>query len=354
MIQLNLISAMIALAPIFPSLGLLGLSVLAGLTLWPKRGFLAQHRRHLADAARIRREDALKHLCLTEAGGGTPTFKSMAGALGTSLDEASSLLEAMDLLGLVTFTSGILTLTSAGRSAGIHVIRAHRLWECHLAENTGTAGTDWHDLAEHREHELLPEDADALAAALGNPTHDPHGDPIPDARGRMPTGSGLPCHTLEPGGLADIIHLEDEPANLYAQLAALRLRPGMRVELKSKTQFSVRFTADGVEHITPPVLAHQIEVRVLTQTDETPASRSLADFKPGEKGIVLRLADGLRGPERRRSLDLGFAAGTGVAAEMVSPRGEPTAYVVRAAEIALHHEPARLVPMAPAAAPGQP
>jgi DtxR family Mn-dependent transcriptional regulator len=299
---------MIALAPIFPSLGLLGLSVLAGLTLWPRRGFLAQHRQHLADAVRIRREDALKHLCLTEAGGGIPTFKNVAGALGISVDDASSLLEAMDLLGLVTFTSGILTLTSAGRSVGIHVIRAHRLWECHLAENTGTAGTDWHDLAEHHEHELLPEDADALAAALGNPTHDPHGDPIRNAGGSMPIDCGLPLNTLEPGDLASISHLEDELANVYAQLAAFHLRPGMRVELKSKTPFSVRFTADGVEHIIPPILAHQIEVRVLTRTDETPAPRSLADFKPGEKGIVLRLADGSRGPERRRLLDLGLFA----------------------------------------------
>ncbi len=332
---------MIALASFFPPLGLLGLTVLAGLTLWPRRGFLAQHRQHVADAARIRREDALKHLCLNEAGGSISTFNTVAGALGISLDDASSLLEAMDLLGLVTFTSGSLTLTSAGRAAGLHVIRAHRLWECHLAENTGTAMTDGHDLTDHHQHELLPEDADARAAAPGHPTHDPHGDPIRNAGGSMPIDSGLPLNTLEPGDLASISHLEDEPANVYAQLAALHLRPGMRVELKSKTQFSLRFTADGVEHIIPPILAHQIGVRVLTQTDETPAPRSLADFKPGEKGIVLRLADSSRGPERRRLLDPGFAAGTGAAAEWSAPVANPPPAVVRVTVIALHHEQAR-------------
>ena len=334
-------------APIFVLLGvLLGALALAAL-LWPRGGLLARRRQARESAGRVRREDALKHLCKTEAGSRQPTLHSVAGALHLKPDEAGALLREMEQQGLVSFASGELQLTPAGRAAGLHVIRAHRLWECHLAENTGVHETEWHDRAETREHSMSPQEADALSAQLSHPTHDPHGDSIPAAGGELAADAGRPLNTLSAGEWVRIVHLEDEPASLYAQLVALNLRPGMRVQVLGKSVQRVRFRAGAEELEVAPILAQQIEVLPLPETEAGEATETLADFQQGERATVIGLARHCRGPERRRLLDLGFVPGTMVEVEMSSPSGEPTAYRVRGTVIALHLEQARLVMVEP-------
>jgi DtxR family Mn-dependent transcriptional regulator len=334
---------MTAIAPVYLSLSVLVVVLALAALLWPRCGLLARSRQGRESAGRVRREDALKHLCKTEAGGRRATLESVAGAVQLQPDETGALLRDMEQRGLLSFASGDLRLTSEGRSQGAQVIRAHRLWECHLAENTGIHETEWHAQAEHREHSMSPEEVDALSARLGHPTHDPHGDPIPSATGELAADAGQPLTTLAPGDEARVTHIEDEPASLYAQLAALNLRPGMRVKLHAKDKDRIRFEADGAAHELAPILAHQIEVLPLPEAEAADGVKTLADFKPGERATVLGLARSCRGPERRRLLDLGFVAGTAVKVEMISPSGEPTAYRVRGTVIALHREQARLV-----------
>ena len=332
---------MSSIAPVYLVLGvMLGAGLLAVL-LWPRRGLLARRRQRSENAGRVRREDALKHLCQTEAGGRRPTLESVAGALHLPRDETGRLLHEMEQAGLLTYASGELQLTPPGRAVGAQVIRAHRLWECHLAENTGLRETEWHARAEQHEHALSPGETDALSARLGHPTHDPHGDPIPSAQGVISADGGRPLTTLATGESAVIVHLEDEPASHFAQLAALNLRPGMRVKILERDGQRIRFEADGSDHELAPILAHQIEVLPRPDTDDD--VEPLAAFKPGERATVVGLARSCRGPERRRLLDLGFVAGTPVEVEMTSPSGEPTAYRVRGTVIALHREQARLV-----------
>lgn len=341
---------MTSIAPIF--LTLAAILVLVGIAalLWPGVGIVAWSRRRRVNAGRIQRENALKHLCKTEAGGRRPTLHSLAGTLNIKPDETGALLRDMEQQGLVSFTSGELGLTPKGRSEGVQVIRAHRLWECHLAEQAGILATGWHDQAERREHWMSPAEVDALSTQLGNPTHDPHGDPIPTAGGDLANDGGEPLNTLAPGKAARVSHIEDEPANLYAQLAALNLRPGMRVEIRDKSEHRIRFAADGAEHEVTPILAHQIEVLPLPEMEAGEGVETLASYQPGERATVLGLARGSHGSERRRLLDLGFVAGTAVEVEMVSPSGEPTAYLVRGTVIALHREQAGLVLVKPAEA----
>jgi DtxR family Mn-dependent transcriptional regulator len=77
---------------------------------------------------------------------------------------------------------------------------------------------------------------------------------------------------------------------------------------------------------------------------------TLAALKPGQQGVVMRLSPQCRGPERRRLLDLGILPGTVITAEMVSPGGDPTAYRIRGALIALRREQARLIYIRPLSA----
>ncbi|MEI7911119.1 MAG: iron dependent repressor, metal binding and dimerization domain protein [Verrucomicrobiota bacterium] len=338
---------MTQIAPIFLTLGCFACCLLLAGLLWPQRGWLARNQRRRAIAARVLREDALKHLCKVEAGGRRPTLLSVTGSLQTNPERAAALLREMEQQGLVSYSSGDLRLTASGRAAGIHVIRAHRLWECYLADQTGLKEGEWHARAEQREHLMTPLEADALAARLGNPTHDPHGDPIPTSGGLLEPDAGQALATLDIGQPAILVHIEDEPENLYSQLVAAGLRAGMTLRVLEKDPRWVRFIANGEEHVLAPILAHQLEVLPLADSDPQALAATLADFAPGQRVTVLGLARSCRGPERRRLLDLGFVAGTLVAVEMISPSGEPTAYRVRSTLIALHREQARLVLVKP-------
>lgn len=330
---------------------LVGLLVVGGtaVILWPDRGIWArwQQSRHLTE--RIRREDALKHIHKWEMKGRRPTLESIAGALNARLDDTAALLSDMQSNGLLTITADDIHLTPAGREAALHIIRAHRLWEHYLAEETGFGEAEWHGRAEQLEHALSPEQVERLASQLGYPTHDPHGDPIPTADGYLPTHGGQPLTRLPIDTPGRIVHLEDEPAVIYAQLVAEGLYPGMPVRIVEMSPERVRFWANGDEHVLAPILAANISVVAEPIPEEEaaltpPAGRSyLSQLPIGESAKVAGLSNRCRGAERRRFMDLGILPGTTIRAEMRSPSGDPTAYVIRDALIALRQEQASLI-----------
>jgi DtxR family Mn-dependent transcriptional regulator len=319
---------------------------------WPRHGIRARWRQRRDLAARSQREDLLKHIlkCLTD--GHQPTLDSMAGALQVPPGRAAELLQELEHRRLVSFERGVLRLQPAGRELALHIVRAHRLWESYLADQTGVAEAEWHPRAERQEHLLSPQQADALAARLGHPTHDPHGDVIPDAQGRLPADPGQPLHAIPADTPVVFTHIEDEPETVYAQLCAAGLRPGMKAFVIEKSADRIRFWADGNEHVLAPVLAGNITAAPLPdfKTQDLIEERFLSQLQPGDQAAVLGLSPACRGAERRRLLDLGFVPGTPVAVEMVSPAGDPTAYRVRGTVIALRREQAGLIRIAPEAA----
>jgi DtxR family Mn-dependent transcriptional regulator len=146
---------------------------------------------------------------------------------------------------------------------------------------------------------------------------------------------------LEIGELAEIVHVEDEPPAVYAQLVAEGLHPGMRVRVNESTPQRIRFEADAEEHVLAPILAANLSVRTLPQ-DEVMAGpfEKLSALAIGDKARVVGLAPALRGVERRRMFDLGLIPGTEVSPELRSPGGDPTGYLIRGAVIALRREQA--------------
>jgi DtxR family Mn-dependent transcriptional regulator len=294
---------------------------------------------------RILSEDALKHIYKCEQAGHRPSMESVAGALQISLDNAASLLAKMAARHLLELRGDIFHLTSEGQDYALQVIRAHRLWERYLADETGFAEAEWHERAERREHSLSMAEMEALAAQLGHPTHDPHGDPIPTANGSMVSHGGHPMAHLKVGQAGRIVHLEDEPEVVYAQLVAEGLHPGLLVRISEVSPQRIRFWADGTEHRLAPMLAANISV-VMVDPEEVVAAEpheTLSDLKPGQTARVLNLSRACRGSERRRLMDLGILPGTAIKAEMVSPSGDPTAYRIRGALIALRQEQADFI-----------
>src|SRR5438309_8772094 len=110
-----------------------------------------------------------------------------ARAQGVSAASASAMVKKLTALELAEHAPyGGVTLTPAGERVAVEVIRHHRLLELYLAETLGVAVDDVHDEADRLEHAISEELEARIDKALGYPTHDPHGDPIPDANLRWP------------------------------------------------------------------------------------------------------------------------------------------------------------------------
>lgn len=330
-----------------PVLALLifGLSalVLAAL-LWPDRGLVSRIVRSFGVTERVRLEDTLKHLYKCEYAGRACSVDSVAGSVGVSRTHAMELLGKLGELALAQASGEGFHLTGQGREYALHIVRTHRLLERFLADRTGVEPADWHTEAERREHSFSPADTESLSARLGHPLFDPHGDPIPTARGELPPLTGLPLTALKARDIASIVHLGDEPREVFEALTAIGLSPQMLVRVLEAGSGQVRFEAGGRELALPPVVARNITVEPLPNADHVLEShQSLAEVAEGEEVRVLGIHPGLQGPQRRRLLDLGLVPGTLVEAELESAGGDPVAFRVRGALIALRKEQARWI-----------
>jgi DtxR family Mn-dependent transcriptional regulator len=289
------------------------------------------NRRKSDQRKRIAVEDTLKHLHECQPA----TAHSLAGALGIDLDDATQLLAKLETSRLVALQGSRYELTDNGRSYARHVIRAHRLYETYLAQETGMREESWHTEAERMEHELTGDKVERLAHELGHPRFDPHGDPIPTARGELATLRGTPLLECPVGWEGRVVHIEDEPHRGYAEVVAAGLAPGMLFRLVEADEQSVRLNAEGrTIQLSRLAAGHVLATR--ERFDES--ITRLATLRNGERAAVVGLSSAVRGAERNRLLDLGVVPGTVVEIDMASPTGNPIAYLIRGASIALRRE----------------
>lgn len=291
-------------------------------------------------------EDALKHLYKCARHGREASLHSVAGSLEISQAEAARILGQLRVAGLVE--PGRLTvLTDEGRGYALRIIRTHRLLERYLADRTGVAPDEWHELAERDEHHLSREAVEALDAGLGRPRYDPHGDPIPTASGDMPDTAGVPLTHLDEGESGVIVHLEDEPQEMYRQLVDQGLSPGMRIGVVSAGAETMEIQAPGRALRIPLPAAANVTVVVGEDADTGAAPEweglTLADLPPGGQAVVVGLSPTCRGTQRRRLLDLGVVPGTVIRAELQAAGGDPAAFRIRGALIALRREQQRWI-----------
>src|SRR5262245_19032847 len=186
---------------------LLILAALAGLTWTAYRWSVSQR------IARDRRqvEDALKHLFEEQYRDRRASLSSVAGALGIPGSAVVGLVGRMQRQGLVAASGQTFSLTPDGERLALQIVRAHRLLERYFADEARLPLPAVHAAAERKEHSLSAADVDRLSAALGHPTLDPHGDPIPTREGTVAPATGTPATSWNVGTLGRIVHLEDEP-----------------------------------------------------------------------------------------------------------------------------------------------
>lgn len=335
---------------------LLSLAIAAALTavglfvFWPERGLYWRWQRNNKMTDRVLIEDALKHLQDCDLHGQKPSLESLAGVLSVSTNQAAEVISDLESHQLIEMQGAEFKLTPAGREYALRIIRAHRIYERYLAEQTGFEEAEWHTKAHHLEHQLSSEEVEKLAHQLGNPTHDPHGDPIPTADGTVVYRKERTVLTSLPNDtLARIVHLEDEPEAVYAQLIAEGLHVGQEVRLLEISPQRVRFWAGDDEHVLAPILAVNIAVIPLAEEPKAEETHGepLTNLKPGQEAQVMALSPRIRGAERRRLMDLGLLPGTTIEVEMASAGGDPIAYRIRGAVIALRKSQAQWISVYP-------
>ncbi len=129
------------------------------------------------------------------------------------------------------------TLTPVGRQIALEVIRHHRLIEQYLAQ---ALGYDWDKVdaeAEKLEHVISEELEDRIAAVLGDPTFDPHGDPIPSKDGSVIATSRLPLTAIQAGHVVRVTRVRDDDPALLRYLAGLGIRPQARLTVVERAPF---------------------------------------------------------------------------------------------------------------------
>ena len=170
--------------------------------------------------------------------GAAVSTNALAERLGVSAASASSMVKKLDGLGLVQHVPyrGVV-LTERGMSVALEVLRHHRLLERYLAEELGVPWDRVHDEAEVLEHVLSEELEELIAAKLGHPTIDPHGDPIPDAELRIVEVDTVGMDSLQTGETGRFVRVSDSDPEMLRYLGARGITPGDRFEVVDKQPF---------------------------------------------------------------------------------------------------------------------
>jgi DtxR family Mn-dependent transcriptional regulator len=201
------------------------------------------------------------------AEGGAVTTNALAERLGVTAASASGMVRKLDELGLVSHVpyKGV-ELTEPGRRLALEVLRHHRLLELYLAESLGLPWDRVHAEAEVLEHHISEEVEELIAAKLGNPTHDPHGDPIPTRELEIDERAGESLAALAPGARGRFTRISDQDPEMLRYLAERGIRPGDRFEVVDRQPFGgplfVRFGDSDETHVLGGALAAAMRVEV--------------------------------------------------------------------------------------------
>jgi DtxR family Mn-dependent transcriptional regulator len=133
-------------------------------------------------------------------------------------------------------------LTAQGNKIALDIVRKHRLWEVFLLEKLGYSWDIVHDIAEQLEHIKHEELADRLDKFLGYPEYDPHGDPIPNAKGEIPSIANILLSEIEVGKTCQVTAVKDTSAVFLQYLEQLSIKIGTKIKVLEKIPFDASMT----------------------------------------------------------------------------------------------------------------
>ncbi|HWC27431.1 MAG TPA: metal-dependent transcriptional regulator [Solirubrobacteraceae bacterium] len=197
------------------------------------------------------------------AGDAPVSTAALAERCGVTAASASAMVKRLAELGLAVHEPyhGV-RLTTAGERLALEMLRHHRLLELYLSEHLGVPWDRVHEEAEALEH-VLSEDLEArIAAKLGNPTHDPHGDPIPDRDLVIDEGQTEPLDKLPVGAGGRFVRVSDSDPEMLRYLAERGIAIGERCTVRDRQPFGGPITVcfGGVEHVLGGTLAGAMRI----------------------------------------------------------------------------------------------
>lgn len=212
-------------------------------------------------------EDYLKAVyALTERGEPAAT-SALAEALDIQPASVTGMIKRLDDEGFVEHVPyrGV-RLTEAGSREALRIIRRHRVLETYLVDRLGYSWDDVHYEAERLEHAASDELIDRMAAALEDPSHDPHGAPIPTRAGEIAPTDFVSLANAPEGVALEIKAVQDEDSELLRSMESLGLRPGALITIVSRTPLygPLSVTVEGDE-VTGEIIAHELAERIFVR-----------------------------------------------------------------------------------------
>ena len=208
-------------------------------------------------------EDYLKAAYSLRDEAGPVTTQRLAEELSVSSPSVTNMIKRLHELGLVRHTRyrGV-ELTKKGEQVALEVVRHHRLLELYLVDILGFPWDEAHAEAECLEHHVSEKMEARIDAALGHPTRDPHGDPIPSEDGAVAELSDTRLLDLEPGEGGVIVRVSDRDPEQLRYLGGLGLYPGVAVVVVEKLPFEgpLRIEVGDATHLISPSLAAIVRV----------------------------------------------------------------------------------------------
>jgi DtxR family transcriptional regulator, Mn-dependent transcriptional regulator len=175
---------------------------------------------------------------LEERGEGAVSTNAIAARLGVTAASASGMVKRLGELGLVVHEPyhGV-SLTEAGRNVALEVMRHHRLLELYLVQSLGVPWDRVHEEAEVLEHVLSEQLEELIARKLGDPTRDPHGDPIPTRELQIEERATESLESLRPGTCGTFARVSDSDPEMLRYLADKGIAPGDGLEVIERQPF---------------------------------------------------------------------------------------------------------------------
>lgn len=208
-------------------------------------------------------EDYLKVIYRIELEGNKATTTKVADALEVSSASATNMVKRLSKMGLVDYESykGA-SLTKSGKKIALEIIRHHRLLELYLLEVMGYSWDEVHEEAEKLEHHISEQFEEKIAQLLDDPTHDPHGDPIPTKDGLMPEMKADPLVNAETDQEYIVNRVKDQNPDLLRYLEKIGLLPGVKIKIKEKGPFKgpITILIEGDEKVIGNDVAQNIFV----------------------------------------------------------------------------------------------
>ena len=208
-------------------------------------------------------EDYLKTIYRLTTGNNMVSTSALARQMGCSPASITAMLQKLSNLKLVNYEryQGV-TLTKAGNKIALETIRHHRLIELYLTEILGYSWDRVHDEAEQLEHVISEEFEERIDKALGYPTLDPHGDPIPTKEGTIDSQSLHSLWDTKSGENVQVAHVSDGSPEVLRYLASIGVFPkvGIHVIQKKSPEGPIRIKIKATQHLLGEELARQIFV----------------------------------------------------------------------------------------------